>query len=78
MPAHEWWDKVSPASRDWLRTHRDEAMPAGVADDVFRARGPVTSGAWWPGVSSGPDGFYISDDAQEWIEILSMDDETLS
>lgn len=55
------------ATRDWLIANNGDALTASVVEEITRAGGQVASDAWWVG-QSGPTGFYLSDEAVDWIE----------
>ena len=63
----EWWPRLSQATRDWLIANNGDVVRASVVEEIKRAGGLVTSDAWWVG-QSGPTGFYLSDEAVDWIE----------
>jgi hypothetical protein len=65
----EWWASLDPGTKDWLIAHNGEALPARVLAEVVAAGGDVTSNAWWVG-EEGADGFYLSDEAVDWIEAV--------
>jgi hypothetical protein len=63
----EWWDTLDAASKDWLIQHNGEALSSDVLAKITAAGGDIASDAWWIG-EEGPDGFYLSDEAVDWIE----------
>lgn len=63
----EWWPRLSQETRDWLMANNGDAVPAAVVDEITRAGGAVATDAWWVG-QNGPAGFYLSDEAIDWIE----------
>jgi hypothetical protein len=65
----EWWASLDPGTKDWLIAHNGEALPERVLARVVAAGGDVTSNAWWVG-EQGRDGFYLSDEAVDWIEAV--------
>jgi len=66
----EWWPRLSQESRDWLIANNGDAVPARVISSVTDAGGVVSADAWWVG-QSGPTGFYLSDEAIDWIEAVA-------
>ena len=66
----EWWPRLSQESRDWLIANNGDAVPASVTEEITRAGGVVSADAWWVG-QSGPTGFYLSDEAIDWIEAVA-------
>jgi hypothetical protein len=71
----EWWPKLDTPTRDWLIAHNGEAVPAHILSQISAAGGVVTSDASWAG-SSGPDGFYLSDEATDWLEAIANNETT--
>lgn len=67
MEITEWWPRLEPQVRDWLVAHNGEAVDAEVLNKIVAAGGVLASDAWWIG-ESGPEGFFLSDDAVDWIE----------
>ena len=63
----EWWPRLSQVSRDWLITNNGDAVVAPVVEEIKHVGGSVASDAWWVG-QNGPTGFYLSDEAVDWIE----------
>ena len=63
----EWWPRLSPETRDRLMANNGDAVPAAVIEEITRAGSVVATDAWWVG-QSGPAGFYLSDEAVDWIE----------
>jgi len=53
-----------------LIEHNGEALSGDMVAEVVYAGGPVASDAWWSH-QDGPTGFYISDEAVDWIEELA-------
>lgn len=75
MDIQEWWPKLEPQTREWLpeRTQED-TLPPDIFEKIVLASGNVTS-EWWVNSDKGPNGFYLSDAASEWIEELPSDTE---
>ena len=69
MESIEWWASLEPETKDWLIAHNGEALPERVLAEVVTAGGDVTSNAWWVG-EQGRDGFFLSDEAVDWIEAV--------
>ena len=63
----EWWPRLSQEARDWLIANNGDAVPASVIEEIMRAGGSVATDAWWVG-QNDPTGFYLSDEAVDWIE----------
>lgn len=70
MSIEQWWPKVRPLTREWLIENNGDALPAHIVAEVAAAGGSITSDAWWVG-QSGPSGFFISDEAADWIEEIA-------
>jgi hypothetical protein len=73
MKIIEWWPKLDSEARAWLIAHNGEAVSPDVLSKIAAAGGSVTSDAWWIG-ESGPDGFFLSDEAVDWIESAANDE----
>ncbi|GAB3033980.1 hypothetical protein GCM10027052_09370 [Parafrigoribacterium mesophilum] len=58
---------MKPTTREWLIENNGDAVPPEIVAEITAAGGSITSDAWWVG-QSGPSGFYISDEAADWIE----------
>lgn len=74
MSIEQWWPKLRPSTREWLIENNGDAVPAEIVAEVTAAGGAITSDAWWVG-QSGPSGFYISDEAADWIEAIANDED---
>ena len=66
----EWWPRLTQDARDWLIANNGDALAASVIDEITRAGGSVTTNAWWVG-QDGPTGFYLSDEAVDWVEAVA-------
>ena len=73
MEIIEWWPKLDSDAKAWLIAHNGEAVSPDVLGKIVGAGGAVTSSAWWVG-ESGPDGFFLSDEAVDWIETAANDE----
>ena len=73
METIEWWPKLDPDAREWLVSHNGEPVDPGVLIKIAAAGGSLTSDAWWIG-EEGPDGFYLSEEAIDWIEARANDE----
>ncbi|MCR2799608.1 MULTISPECIES: hypothetical protein [unclassified Microbacterium] len=73
MEIIEWWPKLDSDAKAWLIAHNGEAVSPEVMRKIAAAGGSVTSSAWWVG-ESGPDGFFLSDEAVDWIEAAANDE----
>lgn len=62
-----WWPKLKPSTRQWLIENNGVAVPPELVAEISAVGGSVSSDAWWVG-ESGPSGFFISDEAIDWIE----------
>ncbi|RFA09012.1 hypothetical protein B7R54_07085 [Subtercola boreus] len=70
MDIAEWWPRLGDDARAWLTANNGDALPSHIVEQIAAAGGVVTSGAWWVG-ESGPEGFFLSDRATDWIEEAS-------
>ena len=73
MEIIEWWQKLDPDAQAWLIAHNGEAVSPEVLKKITAAGGSVSSSAWWVG-DSGPDGFFLSDEAVDWIEAAANEE----
>ncbi|MDL5353126.1 hypothetical protein [Microbacterium sp. zg-YB36] len=73
MEIMEWWPKLDPDTKAWLIAHNGEALSPEVMSKIASAGGSMTSNAWWVG-ESGSDGFFLSDEAVDWIEAAAKDE----
>ena len=70
MSIEVWWPKLRQESRDWLVDNNGDAVPSDLVAEIVRAGGAITTDAWWVG-QSGPTGFYLSDEAIDWVETIA-------
>ncbi|GAA1956077.1 hypothetical protein GCM10009798_14270 [Nocardioides panacihumi] len=63
----DWWPRLSDATRGWLIANNGDAVPDSIAEEITRAGGVIVADAWWVGQIE-PTGFYLSDEAVDWIE----------
>ena len=70
MSIEQWWPKLEPATQQWLIEHNGEPVPAEIVVEVTAAGGFIASGRWWQG-QVGPSGFFVSDEAVDWIEEIA-------
>ena len=67
MPIEVWWPRLRPGTREWLISNNGDAVPARVMDEIAAVGGPAQADGWW--VDEGDSaGFYMPDDAIDWIE----------
>ena len=73
MVAHmeiiEWWTKLDPDAQAWLIAHNGEAVSPEVLDKIVAVGGTAQRGA-----ESEADGFFLSDEAVDWIEATANDE----
>ena len=69
MKIHEWWPRVSPATRNWLIAHNGEPLTPLVTSEIMSATGGATEPGWWAGDST--DGPHLTDGAVDWIEAIA-------
>lgn len=70
-----WWPKLKPETRQYLIDNNGDAIPGEIVAEIAHAGGVIASDAWWVG-SSGPTGFFISDEAADWVEEIANEDES--
>lgn len=73
MDIERWWARLDPTTQQWLIAHNGEAIPGEVMTKILEVGGPVTSDAWWSH-EDGPSGFYLPDDAVDWVETAANDE----
>jgi hypothetical protein len=73
MEIIEWWPKLDSDAKAWLIAHNGEAVSPEIVSKIEAVGGSVASSEWWVG-ESGPDGFFLSDDAVDWIEAAANDE----
>jgi len=73
MEIEEWWPNLSAWAEEWLVANNGDAVPPSVLDAIVAAGGAVGTDARWVG-DSGPDGFFLSDEASDWIEAVANDE----
>jgi hypothetical protein len=73
MDSIEWWDGLDPDAKRWLVAHNGESVPADIRAKIEAAGGDVDSEEWWVG-ESGPEGWFLSDEAVDWIESVANDE----
>lgn len=71
MQILEWWPKLDSDAKAWLIAHNGESVAPEVLSKI--TAGTVTTNTWWVG-EDGPDGFYLSDEAVDWIETVANDE----
>lgn len=67
MNIEEWWPKLRRESREYLIANNGDVVPAALVAEITRAGGDKDSDAWRAG-DSGADGFYLTDEAIDWID----------
>lgn len=67
MSIDVWWPKLRQESREYLIANNGDAGPPDLVVEIAQAGGVTTTDAWWVG-HSGPTGFYLSDEAIDWID----------
>ena len=72
MRIEQWWPRLKPATREWLIENNGDQVPAEVVAEIAEAGGPVASDPWW--VQRAP-GFYVPDEATDWIEAVANGEE---
>jgi len=75
MNIDEWWPKLESSAQEWLIANNGDVVSADVLNQITAAGGVVTSDASWVG-ESGQSGFYLSDEATDWIEATANGETT--
>lgn len=73
MDIEQWWPKLSDATREWLIANNGDAVPERVVSEIVAAGGVLATESEWVG-ENGPDGFFLSDEATDWIEAAANDE----
>ncbi|GAA3200155.1 hypothetical protein [Microbacterium terregens] len=73
MKTIEWWPLLDGDAQAWLIAHNGDAVSTEVLSKIVAAGGSLTSDAWWIG-EAGTEGFYLSDEAVDWIEATANDE----
>ena len=67
MSIEAWWPKLRLQSREYLIANNGDVVPPDLVGEIARAGGVTTTDAWWVG-HSDPTGFFLSDEAIDWID----------
>lgn len=73
MNIEDWWPNLSASARQWLIANNGDVVSPVILDEIAEAGGVVDSEADWIG-ESGPEGFFLSDSAIDWIEAAANDE----
>ena len=73
MEITEWWPQLDADSQAWLIAHNGEAVAPEVLSRITAVSGSIASTQSWVG-ERGADGFFLSDDAVDWIETTANDE----
>jgi hypothetical protein len=73
MSIDEWWPKLAPSTRDCLIENNGDAVPPEIVAEIAAVGGSAKPEDWWVG-QIGPAGFFISDEAIDWIEEMANDE----
>lgn len=73
MQIEEWWPELDARTRRWLIEHNGEAVPGDIVDRIRAVEGAATADMSWVGGKT-PEGFFLSDDAVDWIEAVANDE----
>lgn len=70
MSIEHWWPKLKPSTQKWLIENNGDVVSPEVVAEITQVGGVITADAWWVG-ESGPSGFYLSDEAVDWVEAVA-------
>ena len=70
MSIEHWWPKLKPSTQKWLIENNGDVVSPDVVAEITQVGGVITADAWWVG-ESGPSGFYLSDEAVDWVEAVA-------
>jgi hypothetical protein len=74
MELIDWWATLDSEAKAWLIAHNGEPVSPEMLSRIVAAGGSVTPSASWIG-ESGPDGFFLSDEAVDWIESAANEED---
>ncbi len=69
MGINEWWPMLGPDVQTWLIAHNGEAVSPEVLDKILAVGGPTQQDGEYE-----TDGFFLSDQAVDWIEAIANDE----
>ena len=74
MEIDDWWSRLAPESREWLMDNNGDAVRGDIVAEIAQLGGTTASDAWWVG-EDGPNGFFLSDRAIDWVEAKANGEE---
>lgn len=69
MSIEQWWPRLKPSTREWMIENNGDEVPAELVAEIAKAGGPAASDPWW--AVQGSPGFYVPDEAIDWIEAVA-------
>lgn len=73
MDIEDWWPLLDPPTRQWLIDNNGDVVLPGMLDRITAVAGGPAAGASWAG-DIDPEGFFLSDEAIDWIEQTANDE----
>jgi len=67
MRIENWWPLLDRSTRQWLINNNGDVVPPAILAQITAVAGQPTAEASWGGDSSA-EGFFLSDEAVDWIE----------
>lgn len=73
MRIEDWWPRLDSSTQQWLINNNGDVVPPNILDQITAVAGVPTADASWVG-DNVPEGFFLSDDAIDWIEETANDE----
>ncbi|MFZ2173716.1 MAG: hypothetical protein WAW17_06685 [Rhodococcus sp. (in: high G+C Gram-positive bacteria)] len=70
MDIAEWWNLLSPESREWLMAHNGEPLEPSIKSEILAAAKSGAQSSWWSGESTDGQS-ELTDEAIDWIEAFA-------
>lgn len=77
MSIQDWWPLLNSSTQQWLINNNGDIVPPSILDQIMAVAGEPTADASWVG-DDGREGFSLSDEATDWIELIANDEESES
>lgn len=75
MRIENWWPLLDPSTQQWLINNNGDVVPPAILAQITAVAGQPTAEASWGG-DSAPEGFFLSDEAVDWIEETANTDDS--
>ncbi|POH58949.1 hypothetical protein [Arthrobacter glacialis] len=77
MSIQDWWPLLNSSTQQWLINNNGDIVPPSILDQIMAVAGQPTADTSWVG-DDGREGFSLSDEATDWIELIANDEESES